>query len=71
MDAALDLPGGIGHDGVAAVHKGAGASFVVAFKKAGGAKFVEKGQASQQVIHESLRAVWLVGVAAGAGPQAG
>jgi hypothetical protein len=39
-------------------------------KVAGGAKLMQERQARQQIVHERLRAVWLVGITARTGSQA-
>jgi hypothetical protein len=48
-----------------------GSSLMVPVKVAGGPQLVEEGQASKQVVHERLRAIWLVRISTGAGAKAG
>jgi hypothetical protein len=44
---------------------------MVPVEVAGGTHLVEERQASKQVVHERLRAIWLVRISTGAGTKAG
>lgn len=71
MDLGHHIARRVGNDLVAAVGKANGTIFMVAVEVNGRADLMQEGQPSKQIVHQRLRPVWLVRVAASAGAETG